>query len=217
MRILSFIFALLVSSNVLAAGGSTEETVAGLQRVYQGASTWQADFSQATFVGLIGREISKNGNIRVKKPGKLRLEYTGRNKKLYVSNGKKLWVYSEEDSQVESFSKVSQMVANEALIFLQGFGDVKREFKVGEAAKSAVGIKTKGLKVLALTPIREDSSVEKMILGVDPKDHLVKELLLINSSGNTTRYLFKNIRLNSPFDDSVFEYKKPAGVREIKG
>lgn len=96
-----------------------------IQNTYQKAHTWQAEFNQSTFVELWGRKIHKKGNISVKKPGKIRIEY--KKGKRYLSNGKKLWIYTPQDSQVEVYSKLSKRMSHEALIFLQGFGQLKKK------------------------------------------------------------------------------------------
>ncbi len=85
---------------------------AALQKHYQNIQSWGADFSQETFVEMLGKIIRKKGQITVKKPGKLKINYTEVPLKTYLSNGKRLWIYSEESKEVQVFKKVSKLITS---------------------------------------------------------------------------------------------------------
>lgn len=191
-----------------------------LQSTYQNIDNWQAHFSQATFVELLNKTISKKGHISIKKPGKLRIEYLGQNSKLYVSNGKSLWIYTAGDSQVEVYKKISKILAKEALSFLQGLGEVEKEFHVElyHLKKNDESMmKKKNLYFLELTPLEVGSVIEKIVIGMDKKSYTVVETTLFNTSGNRTHYVFNNIQFNTTLPDHLFEFKKPKGVRVMRG
>lgn len=185
-----------------------DNIVGNLQRTYQTASDWQADFSQSTYVDLLGKNIEKSGHVSIKKPGKLRIQYKGEVGRLYVSNGKKLVIATPGDSQVETYN-TSQVLAKEALAFLQGLGNLRKEFSVTSVTSQEAkkwGNEKSHLTLLKLTPLKK-SIFQKIILGADPKNYHVREMTLINTSGNTTHYIFYGIRFNSGLSDDLFEYK----------
>ncbi len=212
---LALIFFLGFSSLVLA-----DSQVDQLQLTYRQAKDWQADFVQSTYVDLLKQTVQKKGNLKVKKPGKLRIEYQEEGGRLYVSDGKKLWVYSPDDGQVELFPKLSKILAREALTFLEGWGEVEKEFNVNAHSaqeKRDSMIRDQALSILKLVPKKKDSSIEQIFLGLDAKkDFLVRELTFLNASGNRTHYLFSNIKINLGLKDELFDFKIPEGVTVIK-
>lgn len=214
MRPLTFALLFLLAGPAQASEFDT--LFQNLKNTYQHAESWQADFTQSTYVELLGRSITKNGEMFLKKPGKLKIIYFGAHPKMYVSNSRKLWIYTEGDSQVEFYPNVSSVVSREALAFLQGLGELDRDFLMA-TPKGASVIKDPSLKSVELKPKTKNSPLRKIILGVDEKTGLVKETVLYNASGNQTHYLFKKIRLNPLLVDSLFEFKKPTGVIEIRG
>lgn len=212
---LFFLFFLVFSLPVLA-----DSNVSQLQSTYRKAQDWQADFVQVTYVDLLKQTVQKKGSLKVKKPGKLRIEYTEEGGRLYVSDGKKLYVYSPDDWQVEVFPKLSKILAREALTFLEGLGEVEKEFSAQSATPKEKGdsmIGDKTLFVLKLTPRKKDSSIRQVFLGLDAKkDFLVREMTFFNASGNKTHYVFSDIRINSGLKDEIFDFKIPEGITVIK-
>lgn len=209
-----FILPLIIGENSARAEGAVLEK---LKSTYQQSNSWNADFSQATYVEVLGREVKKNGEIYLKKPGKMKIDYKGERGKSYISNGQKLWIYTEGDTQVQVFKKISSVVSTEALAFLQGLGDLEKEFRIKSAEKGTVKPQNSALSLLELFPKKKGSPLTKVILGVEPKTGMVEEAFLFNTSGNNTHYVFKNIRLNANLEDRFFEFDKPSGVIEISG
>lgn len=192
-----------------------QNSAQSLQKTYQNIENWKADFTQSTYVEVLGRNVNKKGEIFIQKPGKLRINYQEPNERQYISNGKKLWVYTPGDSQVEVYPKLSKIVGKEALSFLEGLGHIENEFVVSFPKETFV--KNKNLKSLLLTPRRADSVMEKIILGIDPQTSLVQEMILFTTSGNRSHYVFSTMRVNEGINEALFEFKTPEGVREVKG
>ncbi|EKD42476.1 MAG: hypothetical protein ACD_73C00141G0005 [uncultured bacterium] len=189
-----------------------------LQKNYQNISSWQADFTQETYVEALDKIVQKKGLIAVKKPGRLKIIYTADPKKTYTSNSKKLWVYSEENQEVLVFKKMSKLVAGEALDFLNGLGELDLQFEVlnypkNEASKAL--ITAKNLELLELVPRDTESVLDRIVLAVKPQTNQILEMTLFNESGNKTHYIFTNIVFNTNPPDSFFEFVKPKGVREV--
>jgi len=217
--IITIAFLLTLSQTSISAEHPTN-LIEKLQSTYQQANNWEADFTQSTFVELLGKKIHKNGRILIKKPGKLRIEYQNKLSKFYISNGKKLWIYTEGDSQVQVFKKISKILAKEALSFLQGLAHLEEEFTVKSyrvVKNDGTMMLNKNLSFLELVPKQSASVIEKIIIGMDRKTNMVTETTLFNTSGNRTHYVFKDIRLNTELPETLFEFKKRKGVREVKG
>lgn len=196
------------------------ELLSGLQGRYQKTSAWQAHFIQTTYVALIEDTVTKNGTIKVKKPGKLHIAYQGERGRIYLSNGKRLWIYERGDTQVVVYKKTIKWFAKEALSFLNGLGDLQKDFDlVGLEQFRGVDllIRDKQLDLLHLKPRNAASPVEAIVLGIEKTSFIVKELTLINQSGNTTHYQFAGVELNQDLPDEDFEFQKTTVMVEVEG
>lgn len=217
LRLFLIVFLALIPS--VSSSTELSQIVDKLQNTYQQINDWQAEFDQSTFVELVEKEIHKKGTIALKKSGKIKIQYQEEFGKLYISDGKKFWVYTPGDSQVIVYSKISKILASEALTFLQGLGHIENEFQIVlmdiNQLDEAMMVE-KNLKIIELIPKDPESILQKIILGID-SSYKVKEMTLFNESGNKTHYVFKNIRFNSNMADETFDFAKPKNVKIIKG
>ncbi len=215
----TLMFFLLVSAlkiSVVWATPSFETVVNAIQANYQKTNDWSAEFIQSTYVEMLAQEVIKKGIISVKKPGKLFIKYQDDSPKTYISNGQKLWVYTEGDQEVTVFKKISKQLASEALTFMNGLGDLKKDFEVLSFDKADLGVammKNKNLSYIELVPRDTESTLDRVVLGVDA--NLVMEVTLFNSSKNKTHYVFTNIKCNTNPPESQFEFGKREGIKEV--
>jgi outer membrane lipoprotein carrier protein len=209
-------FWLLLSPPSLAS--STDEVISQVQSTYDSAQDVSSEFTQKVKIPALEREVEKMGKAYFKKPGKFYVEYEGEDGRLYVSDGKKLWVYEKGDSQVNVYPLNSGTMPEEALAFLGGLGDLKRQFKVSPlSAAEQKSIKAnEQLDWLLLHPKNPESHLDELLLGFDRTTHTVDEAYLKNETGNVSHYFFKNVKLNANVADSQFVFSKPKGVKEIK-
>lgn len=177
---------------------------------YNSLKSWQADFSQTTYVEMLKQKLSKKGKIAVARPNQLRIEYQSVPQKIYASNGKKLWIYKQDDLTAWQFSKPKKVISQEALSFLSGLKNMSNIFDVVTDLKDPKGylkIQDSSLKKLYLIPKKRDA-VLKIVLGVDLKSLVVKEAVLFNTSGNVTHYAFKGVQFDLSFAEGYFELPK---------
>lgn len=211
---MTYFFYILIFFLSLPAFAGQSPLARDLQKTYEATQDWTATFTQSTFVDLLGKDIQKTGQITISKPGKWRLEYTEEPPKSYISDGQKLWVYTEGDSQVSVYPKISELMATEALTFLEGVGKLEADFNIQTSTKNKIDFTDKNLKKLVLTPKNPDSGLTSIVLGIGPKN-LIAEMFLFNVSGNQTHYVFQNIQLNQHPSQELFVFKK-VGVKEVR-
>ncbi len=206
--LLPTIFFLLVGS---AHAGKAEDLAAKVQKVYDKAVAYTADFEQETNSPLIRKPMVATGKLAFKKPGKVRFEYLKPIQQLMVSDGVKLWFYQPELQQVTITAPKQQIAEKLALIFLGGAGDIQKEFNV---ALGTTPSPTKG-DVLKLTPKVDDATFNEILLVVDPKTGEVNETWIKTAVGQTLRYRFTNASTKRKLDDSEFTFQVPKGIDVI--
>lgn len=202
-----------------ARAADLETVVSRLQGTYEDLSDWKATFEQSTYVEILKRDVKKGGKILVKKPSKWRIEYSEAGGKQYISNGKAFWIYSPADEQVIEHRNLSKVLAREALVFLSGLGNLRRDFTVSwYKPEGKVGVTPpENAHLLRLVPKKGKSAVEKIVLAVDRYNSRVNEATVFNVSGNVTHYTFNNIVINSGLADRFFAFRRPEGVTVVKG
>ena len=219
MRHIALLVVLFTQIALPGWSADLDAVVNRLQETYQAIDDWKASFEQKTYVELLKREVKKGGKIQIKKPSKWRIEYSEAGGKQYISNGKEFWIYSPDDEQVITHRNLSKVLAREALVFLSGLGNLREDFSVAwyKPEGKGGGPPIDNAHLLQLTPKRGKSAVAKIVLAVDRYNSRVKEATIFNTSGNVTRYEFKNIVVNSGLSEGLFTFRRPEGVTVVKG
>ena len=175
-----------------------------IEEAYKSYADLSTSFTQSTHVVLIDRTINKRGTFRFKKGGKFKIAYEGRDGKHYVSDGITLWIFIPGDvAGLQTFAVDDKSVPKEALSFLEGFGKLKKEYKV--SSSKAFPHKPQGWTALHLIP-RKKSAHYKSLDALFRPDHLLSELIVTNVSGNVSHYRFQNTRTNVGLADGLFTY-----------
>lgn len=194
---------LILSCILLRPAFAIEPEVKAIQSTYQQMTDLQANFTQSTFVEVLGSTVKEQGVFSMKKPGMLKIEYTGLHPKQYISNGKKLWIVDIELEQVETLSVSNDTVPKEALEFLKGFGNMSTLFKVSPWEPKS---KEAGHTYLKLIPKTASAHYKWLACDFGP-DNILKLMTITNVSGNISTYVFTNIRTNTGLDKEMFNYK----------
>ncbi len=173
-----------------------------VQDTYGTVETFEADFTQKTYVEILERDVVEQGNLIFAKPNRFLVRYQGAKERHYISDGKTLWVYRPRDKEVEVTHHMEDVVSPEALVFLGGLGEMRKTFRVAENGSK-----------LTLTP-KSKSPFSKILLAIDDRSSLVTAVDLFSKSGNRSHYDLSNARTNRPVDASDFVFKK-SGVKEV--
>lgn len=194
--------ALLIALPLAAQEGTPDpQAIEAIESAYRSFTDLTADFTQSTEIALVGKTVVKRGIFQFKKGGKLRIEYQGQDAKHYVSDGSTIWTYIPgDDGSLQSYAADDRNIPKEALSFLNGFGKLTQEFRV--SASSAFPKKGEGT-ALHLIPVKKGTHYESLDALFGP-DRMLAELIVKNTSGNVTRYSFKNLRRDTGLPDSRF-------------
>lgn len=219
MYLSGVLFSLILITGASFPVRAADSVVTALEKNYASLKNWSADFTQTTFVEMVGQNLIKEGRIQVMRPDKIRIAYTTDPQKTYVTDGKKLWVYKESENSAWEFEDSRRLLSEEALSFLSGLNDVDHLFQIVNGLKEPEGylkINDGNLKKIFLVPLNEESSILKITLGVDAKDFTVREAVLFNTSGNVTHYDFKNMVFDTALGADVFTLPKEPKRKIVK-
>jgi outer membrane lipoprotein carrier protein len=184
-----------------------------VQKRYDTASDFRAQFSQTLTNVTFKRTSTLSGEVMLKKPGRMRWNYQKPEPKMYLADGDLLWLYEPEDKQAfKQELKSSQLPA--ALAFLTGKGKLSEEFDITLAASPAPYGKPRDY-VLALRPRQAQPQIKELTFVVDPDTFQVKESVLVDGQGNVNDMVFSDIKINTGLPDATFRWSPPAGVRVI--
>jgi outer membrane lipoprotein carrier protein len=213
----------LISAFVLAVTPQQESTKAAsradlksvvdrVQKRYDAAPDFRAQFSQTLTNATFKRKSTLSGEVLLKKPGRMRWNYLKPEPKMYLADGNVLWLYEPEDKQAfKQDLKSSQLPA--ALAFLTGKGKLSDEFEIAFASKSPYG--TPRDYVLSLQPKNAQPQVKTLTFVVDPDTFQVRESVLVDGQGNVNDMLFSDIKVGTGLPDATFRWSPPPGVRVI--
>lgn len=189
-----------------------KDVVDRVQKRYDAAADFRANFSQTLSNAATGRKTASSGEVLLKKPGRMRWNYQKPEKKMYLADGQTLWLYEPEDNQVfKQDLRSSQLPA--ALAFLTGKGKLGDEFEIAFAPDATYG----GPKdyVLRLSPRTPQAQIKILVFVVDPEAFHVRESVLIDSQGNVNDMVFSDVKVNGKIGDETFRWAPPAGARVI--
>jgi len=183
-----------------------------VQSFYDGAKTFQAQFSQRYTIFAYNKKKESQGHVAFVKPGKMSWRYTSNGNRV-VSDGKVLKVYEAENKQLYE-QDMGKSAYPAALSFLLGEGKLSASFTLKKL--SAQTAEFKGGYVLLAIPRDPTPAYQKMLLYVDGKTFQVRRVLMIDAQKNKNLFDFSEPRVNEKVPASEFTFSAPAGTQVVK-
>jgi outer membrane lipoprotein carrier protein len=191
---------------------SSEVIAERVQSFYDGAKTFQAQFSQRYTIFAYNKKKESTGRVAFVKPGKMSWRYTSNGNRV-VSDGKLLKVYEADNKQLYE-QEMNKSAYPAALSFLLGEGKLSASFALKKL--NAETLKFKGGYVLLAVPREATPAYQKMLLYVDGKTFQVRRVLLIDAQKNKNVFDFSDPRVNEKVPASEFTFTAPPGTQTIK-
>lgn len=186
----------------------------------------ESDVTYTRAIFLLNEEDVAVGTLRYKKPKKLRLEFNPPKEEIDVSDGKFFWVYKPEERQVEKY-RLAEGETTELNFFEFGYeGSVEKakenysiEMLPATATKGHDG-NNEGLYLLKLTPkpsATKTPQYNEILLWIDDSLWLPVRMELYESDGEViNRIELRDVKINKPIDDDVFQFEVPKGVKLVE-
>ncbi len=199
-------FTLLALPGTLFSETSEQQALDAIQRQYEKVSTFEADFTQRSYVKMMNQTQSIKGTVKIKKPGKMKWVYGAPDTQILISDGKNLWLYVPEEEQATKVPVESIYSSNTPALFLAGKGKLTRSFNVESVSQENQNI------LVTLVPKNEDQGLARLILHADKKNYQITGSTVYDKLGNKTEIRFSRIRINREIPEEQFQLKTPPGV-----
>ena len=199
-------FTLLALPGTLFSETSEQQALDAIQRQYEKVSTFEADFTQRSYVKMMNQTQSIKGTVKIKKPGKMKWVYGAPDTQILISDGKNLWLYVPEEEQATKVPVESIYSSNTPALFLAGKGKLTRSFNVESVSQENQNI------LVTLVPKNEDQGLARLILHADKKNYQITGSTVYDKLGNKTEIRFSQIRINREIPEEQFQLRTPPGV-----
>ena len=206
LRILILFILLILPAGTLFAETSEQQALDAIQRQYEKVSTFEADFTQRSYVKMMNQTQSVKGTVKIKKPGKMKWVYGTPDTQILISDGKNLWLYVPEEEQATKVPVESIYSSNTPALFLAGKGKLTQSFNVESVSEENKNI------LVTLVPKNDDQGLARLILHADKKNYQITGSTVYDKLGNKTEIRFSQIRINREIPEEQFQLKTPPGV-----
>lgn len=203
-----FIFVL---SSVLIGHAETPEQQAldAVQKNYENVLTFEADFTQKSYVKMMDKSQDAKGTVSIKKPGKMKWTYGAPDTQVLISNGKTLWHYVSDEEQVTKVPIESIYSSNTPALFLAGKGKLTQAFNV-----ESVNL-DKNPICITLTPKEDDQALTRLQLFANKKNYQITGSTVYDKLGNRTEIRFSQIKTNRDIPEKTFQFQAPPNVEVL--
>ena len=206
LRILILFTLLILPAGTLFAETSEQQALDAIQRQYEKVSTFEADFTQRSYVKMMNQTQSVKGTVKIKKPGKMKWVYGAPDTQILISDGKNLWLYVPEEAQATKVPVESIYSSNPPALFLAGKGKLTQSFNVESVSEENKNI------LVTLVPKNDDQGLARLILHANKKNYQITGSTVYDKLGNKTDIRFSRIRINREIPEEQFQLKAPPGV-----
>ncbi|MBT5550099.1 MAG: outer membrane lipoprotein chaperone LolA [Nitrospina sp.] len=200
------LFTLLTLPGTLYAETSEQQALDAIQKEYENILTFEADFTQKSYVKMMNQTQSVKGTVKIKKPGKMKWVYGAPDTQILISDGKNLWLYVPEEEQATKVPVESIYSSNTPALFLAGKGKLTQSFNVESVSEENRNI------LINLVPKSEEQGLARLILHADKKNYQITGSTVYDKLGNKTEIKFSRARINREIPEEQFQLKTPPGV-----
>ena len=197
---------ILILPASLFAETSDQQALDAIQDHYEKILTFEADFTQRSYVKMMNQTQDVKGRVQIKKPGKMRWVYGAPDTQILISNEKTLWLYVPDEEQATKVPVESIYSSNTPALFLAGKGKLTHAFNVESVSQEDNNI------LVTLVPKTTEQGLARLVLQADKKNYQITGSTVYDKLGNKTEIRFNRIRVNHEIPEEQFQLKTPPGV-----
>ena len=217
--LLAFCLPVLISAQAAATRAAVVNVEdPGLRRILEKfdvaqakVTTLSARFTERKEIGLLKNAVVQKGQFYHSKPDKFLWEYTSPEPKMLLMNGKSLVVYYPVQKQAEEI----QTRLSKRLVKYFGLGQAFADLQEYYTLSLDPGNKVEGTHLIVLKPRmkRLEKRLLEIRLWLDDKVDQVRQLEYLEADGDSTLYMFEDIKVNAEISPARYEIKFPGDVR----
>jgi outer membrane lipoprotein carrier protein len=200
------LFIILILPVSLFAENSDQQALDAIQGQYERILTFEADFTQRSYVKMMNQTQDVKGRVQIKKPGKMRWVYGAPDTQILISNEKTLWLYVPDEEQATKVPVESIYSSNTPALFLAGKGKLTHSFNVESVSQEDKNI------FVTLVPKSAEQGLARLVLQADKKNYQITGSTVYDKLGNKTEIRFNRIQVNHEIPEEQFQLKTPPGV-----
>ncbi len=207
MRFHHKIFTCLTIFIATASSAFAADASSGLSDLLNGIKTMRAGFTQTIYDNR-GTAIQKStGKMAIERPGKFRWEVSNPMPQTIIANDERLWIYDPDLQQVTIRSLKNEAGEAPALLLSRQNTQLENDYNVQSLTQE------KSLQWYLLKPKKHDNMFASVKMGF--ANSQLKEMVLEDQIGHSTRVQFQKIEMNQSLPASLFVFKAPKGTDVI--
>jgi outer membrane lipoprotein carrier protein len=199
----------LLSVNLSPAKTLEQHALDAVQMNYEKVLTYEANFTQKSYIKMMDKTQDVKGTVSIKKPGKMKWTYGAPDTQILISNGSTLWLYVPDEEQATKVPIESIYSSNTPALFLAGKGKLTQTFNVENVNLNKDPIS------ITLTPKANDQALTRLQLLATKKNYQIIGSTVYDKLGNKTEIRFSNIKTNRDIPDKTFQFQAPANVEVL--
>ena len=197
----------MLNGNLCYAETSEQHTLDAVQQKYENILTFEANFTQRSYVKMMDKTLETKGKVQIKKPGMMKWIYGLPDTQVLISNGKILWHYVSDENQVTKVPLENIYSSNTPALFLAGQEKLTQIFNIEN-------INTNPLSI-TLSPKQEDQALKRLQLFADKKNFQITGSTVYDKLGNKTEIRFSNIKTNIDIPKRTFQFQAPPNTEVL--
>jgi outer membrane lipoprotein carrier protein len=178
-----------------------QQALEAFQQKYENILTFEADFTQRSYVKMMDKAHEAKGRVQIKKPGKMKWVYGSPDIQVLISNGKTLWHYVSDENQVTKVPIESIYSSNTPALFLAGEEKLTQIFNIENVDTNPLSF--------TLSPKEEDQALRRLQLFANKKNFQITGSTVYDKLGNKTEIRFSNIKTNLDIPEKTFQFQVP--------
>jgi outer membrane lipoprotein carrier protein len=187
-----------------------ESVVKGFQQRHAAVETVTGNFQHHYHAPAQGIEQEESGVFWFKRPDLMRWESRQPEEKLFVVDGKESFHYIPLDYQVYVQPFTEADLRNTPLELLLGSVDIYKNYEVDWELNALP--KSELTFLIRLTSRLPEPGYSYLVLELDQETWDLHRLIIKETAGNISEFVFDDVKINVKIDDRKFRFKPPDGV-----
>ncbi len=184
------------------------------QQRYRAVETITGDYRHEYRAPAQGIDQTDSGVFWFKKPGLMRWECRQPEEKLYVLDGRQSFHYIPLDYQVYVQPLTAADLRKTPLELLLGTVDLKKKYMASQ--EESFLPESERTCLIRLTSREREPGYSFLVLELDQHTLELRRLIIQETTGNTSEFLFSNVKTNVKIENSKFRFNPPKGVDVIQ-